>query len=82
MRYPPIVWPSTLIELPALTAEVLSIDKSLNYGDYFDAANISPTAVNVSSKWGTLSICSTDKNILDKLKDLFESNGNKLISNL
>ena len=57
-----------------------SIDKSLNYGDYFDAANISPTAVNVSSKWGTLSICSTDKNILDKLKDLFESNGNKLIS--
>ena len=41
-----------------------SIDKSLNYGDYFDAANISPT----------------DKNILDKLKDLFESNGNKLIS--
>ena len=25
-------------------------------------------------------MCSTDKNILDKIKDLFESNGNKLIS--
>lgn len=57
-----------------------SIDKSLNYSDYFDAANLSPTSVNVSSKWGTISLCSTDKRVLDKLKNLFESNGNKLIS--
>ena len=57
-----------------------SIEKSLHYSDYFDAANISPTAINVSSKFGTLALCSTNKTSLDSVKDLFEKNGNKFLS--
>jgi hypothetical protein len=57
-----------------------SIDKSLNYTDYFDAANLSPNTVNVSSKYGTLSFCSTSKEALERVQSVFEKNGNKLIS--
>jgi len=57
-----------------------SIEKSLNYSDYFDAANLSPTSINVSTKYGTLSMCSTNKAALDKVKILFEDNGHELIS--
>jgi len=57
-----------------------AIEKTLNYSDFFDAANLSPESINVSSKKNRLSICSTSKETLDKLKDILESNGNKIIS--
>jgi len=55
-----------------------SIEKSLNYGDFFDAANLSPLAVNVNIKKGRLSLCSTSKSSLDKIKEMFEKQGHKL----
>ncbi len=57
-----------------------SIEESLNYSDYFKAANLSPTSVNVSSSFGMLSLCSTNKDVLDDIQKLFETNGNKLKS--
>jgi hypothetical protein len=57
-----------------------SIEESLNYSDYFKAANLSPTSVNVSSSFGMLSLCSTNKDVLDNIQKLFEINGNELKS--
>ena len=57
-----------------------SIEESLNYSDYFKAANLSPTSVNVSSSFGMLSLCSTNKDVLDNIQKLFETNGNELKS--
>ena len=57
-----------------------SIEESLNYSDYFKAANLSPTSVNVSSSFGMLSLCSTNKGVLDNITKLFETNGNELKS--
>ena len=52
-----------------------SIEKSMNYSNYFDAANLAEQSVNVSIKNDRLSICSTDKKALDKLKSMIESLG-------
>jgi len=57
-----------------------SIEESLNYSDYFKAANLSPTSVNVSTSFGMLSLCSTNKDVLDNIQKLFETNGNELKS--
>jgi hypothetical protein len=57
-----------------------AIEKTLDYSDFFDAANLSPESINVSSKKNRLSICSTSKEPLNKLKDILESTGNKMIS--
>jgi hypothetical protein len=57
-----------------------AIEKTLDYSDFFDAANLSPESINVSSKKNRLSICSTSKEPLNKLRDILESTGNKMIS--
>tara|TARA_R100001126_G_C4881782_1_gene179585 strand:- start:226 stop:843 length:618 start_codon:yes stop_codon:yes gene_type:complete len=57
-----------------------AIETSLNYSDFFDAANLSPESVNVSLKNNRLSICSTSKEPLDKLKKVLEASNHKLIS--
>ena len=57
-----------------------AIETSLNYSDFFDAANLSPESVNVSIKNNRLSICSTSKEPLDKLKKVLEASNHKLIS--
>ena len=57
-----------------------AIEKSFNYADFFEAANLSPKSVNVSLRKNRLSICSTSKVPLDKLKDILVSSKNKLIS--
>jgi len=57
-----------------------SIEKSLNYSDYFDAANLAPSSVNVSVKKDRLSLCSTSKTSLDKIKKILEGIGHKFTS--
>ena len=57
-----------------------SIEKSLNYSNYFDAVNLAPKSINVSMKMGRMVVSSTSKESLDKVKNMFEQLGNKMTS--
>ena len=57
-----------------------AIEESLNYSDFFDAANLSPSSINVSLKKNRLSICSTSREPLDKLEKILKVSGYITIS--
>ena len=57
-----------------------AIEESLNYSDFFDAANLSPNSINVSLKKNRLSICSTSREPLDKLEKILKVSGYITIS--
>ena len=55
-----------------------SIDKSLDFSNYFDAVNLTPKSINVSTKRNRLIISSTSKEPLEQVKNIFEKAGHKL----
>ena len=55
-----------------------SIDKSLDFSNYFDAVNLTPKSINVSTKRNRLIISSTSKEPLEQVKNIFEEAGHKL----
>jgi len=57
-----------------------AIEETLNYSDFFDAANLSPSSINVSLNKNRLSICSTSKEPLDKLEKILKASGHTAIS--
>ena len=57
-----------------------AIEESLNYSDFFEAANLSPNSINVSFKKNRLSICSTSREPLDKLEKILKASGHTIIT--
>ena len=57
-----------------------AIEESLNYSDFFEAANLSPSSINVSFKKNRLSICSTSREPLDKLEKILKASGHTIIT--